>query len=132
MTLAVRFGAGHSRTGTFACSGPDLSSPGHGVLTMQSHRLVVLVAALVASASASAVAQDQPKQPPAEPGIPPAKPPKDAGKGTRIKMGGDGDPPPAEQPKEGDKPTAPKTPEKTEPELWMEALAQWPSAEAKQ
>jgi HEAT repeat protein len=99
---------------------------------MQPHRFVVLVAALVASSSASALAQDQPKQPPADPGIPAGKPPKDAGKGTRIKMGGDGDTPPAEQPKDGEKPSAPKAPEKTEPEMWMETLAQWPSAEAKQ
>jgi HEAT repeat protein len=91
------------------------------------------LAVLAASSTSSAVAQDQPKPPPAEPGIPPAKPPKDAGKGNRIKMGGDTDPPP-DQPKEGDKP-APKAPEKTEktePEMWMDALAQWPSAEAKQ
>jgi len=95
---------------------------------MQS-RFNLLAAGLVALVAAAASAQDQGK-PPVDPGIPPTKPPKDAGKGPRIKMGGD-DEPPATPPKPDDK-TAPKTPGKSEPEQWLDALAGWPSAEAKQ
>jgi HEAT repeat protein len=100
---------------------------------MQLHRPLLLVTALLALGAASALAQDPPKEKPkdpAEPAVPPGKAPKEAGKGPRIKMGADGDPP-AEPPKSDDKP-APKQPEKTEPELWMEALSGWPSADAKQ
>ena len=45
-------------------------------------------------------------------------------------MGGD-DEPPADAPKPAEKP-ADKPAEKSEPQLWMESLAGWPSAEAKQ
>jgi HEAT repeat protein len=99
---------------------------------MQSRRPISLVLVLTALAAAPAAAQDKPKDAPPPPsvGIQP-KGPKDTGKGPKIKMGTDSEPAPAPTapPSEGDQP---KSPVKTEPEQWMDLLATWPAAEAKQ
>jgi HEAT repeat protein len=98
---------------------------------MPSSRHLPLSLALVALAAATAAAQDRPKDhpPPPDVGIQP-KPPKDAPKPGKIKMGTDPEPEqaPDAPPKEA---TGEKT-VKSEPEQWMDHLATWPSAEAKQ
>jgi HEAT repeat protein len=98
---------------------------------MQPRRPIPLALVLAALAAAPAAAQDKPKDAPPPPsiGIQP-RGPKEGGKGSKIKMGSDPDPAPAQPaPATGDQT---KAPAKTEPEQWMDLLASWPSAEARQ
>lgn len=92
-----------------------------------------VVALALAAAAAPAAAQEAPpheksaqEKPPQNPPAGTSHPAPDQGGGPKIKMGSDA-PPPKE-----DAPSPTKPDAKTEPEQWLEQLAQWPSAEARQ
>src|SRR5689334_2483714 len=100
---------------------------------MKRPRLVLTIAA-AALLAAAPVRADGDKNPPPNPpatttDAPPKPPQKHTGHDGRIKMGDDPSNPAPEQPKEPEKA---KTPEKSEAEVLFDALAGWPSQDAKQ